>query len=103
MVRNSMISMLKLALVVCLCGAPLGATHGAARDDDDGLVPEGLVQEPTKPKREPPIEADDDELLDSISPASKKTAGEEADRLERAINGMWNAKKRVAGRETGRQ
>src|SRR5882724_9528392 len=103
MVRSSMISMLNLALVVCLCGAPFIAAHAAVRDDDGALVPEGLVQEPTKPKIEPPIEADDEELLDSISPASRKTAGEEADRLERAINGMWNAKTRVAGRETGRQ
>jgi hypothetical protein len=102
MLRKLIISTLNLALVVCLCGAPLDAARGATREDDGALVPEGPEQDPAKPKGEPSVEADDEELLDSISPANKKAAGEEADRLERAINGMWNVKKRVAGSDTGR-
>jgi hypothetical protein len=99
-----MISMLKLALAICLCAMPFNAGYGAGRDDDGALVPEGLVEQPLKPKREPPAEADDDEeLLDAVSPRDKNAGSEEVDRLERAINGMWNSKKRVAGSDTGRE
>jgi TolA-binding protein len=103
MVLKSIFSILNVALAVCLCAMSLNAAHGADRDDDGALVPEGPVEKPAKPKSEPPIEADDDDLLDAVSPRGKKAGDEEADRLERAINGMWNAKTRVAGRDTGRQ
>src|SRR5881392_3405897 len=101
--RKLMILMLNLALAACFCAMPDNAGYGAARDDDGALVPEGPVAEAAKPKREPPVEADDEDLLDAISPGSKKLGGEDVDHLERAIHGMWNAKKRVSGSDTGRQ
>ena len=85
------------------CGAMPDAGYGTARDDDGPLVPEGPAGDPKKPTDESPAEAADDELLDAVKPAAKRPADDEADRLERAINGMWNAKKRVAGADTGRQ
>jgi hypothetical protein len=102
MLPKPMPLVLSLALAVCLYAGPLYALEGASRDDD-AIVPEGPAEQPAKPKVESPVEEDDDELLDAISPESKKKAGEDVDRLERAINGMWNAKKRVAGSDTGRQ
>ncbi len=103
LVLKSIFSILNLTLAVCLCAMPLNAAQGADRDDDGALVPEGHEEKPAKPKSEPPIEADDEDLLHAVDPRGKKAGADEAERLERAINGMWNAKKRVVGRDTGRQ
>jgi hypothetical protein len=76
--------------------APLAAAPKT--DDDDVPVAEGTAEEPAKPADKfPPT--DDDELLRALE--AQKAAAEEGDRLERAIDGMRTAQKRIYGADTG--
>lgn len=102
MTQNLLVAAQKAMLVFCLCASYLVAGSGAARDDDEPLVPEGPADKPVKAEQPPPA-TDGDTTPDAPRPPGRKVSAEESDRLERAIEGMRNAKDRVAGSDTGQR
>jgi hypothetical protein len=86
-----------LLLAICCVYSPLTA---APKADDDAPVAEGPAADPAKPKDEAP-DPDDEKLLKAVEPAAKHSMTDDADRLDRAVHGMWNAKKRIAASDTG--
>ncbi|MGE5192399.1 MAG: hypothetical protein ACM3U2_07830, partial [Deltaproteobacteria bacterium] len=88
---------LAILLSVTLAASPLAAAPKPA-DDDDVPVAEGPVEEPAKPREKSPPADDDDELLKAVE--AQNGAAEEIDRLERAIEGMRSAQKRISSADT---
>ena len=77
--------------------SPLAAAPKSG-DEDDVPVAEGPVEESARPEEKSPPTVDDDELLKALE--ARKAAAEESDRLERAIEGMRTAQKRISGADT---
>ena len=84
-------------LAILFSLTPLAAAPNPA--DDDVPAAEGSAAEPAKPAEESPPDEDDDELLRALE--AQKAMAEEGDRLERAIDGMRTAQKRIYGADTG--
>lgn len=93
-----------LAVVVATACGPSAALAG---DDDEPLVPEGSVRKPAADKPEPQVRkvdqpanaAADEELVESLSAKAADKAV--ADRLERVIDGMRDAQRRLTGGASG--
>lgn len=81
----------------------ISSLFAAPKPDDDAPVPEGSVDELSKPQAKPaPNEpaADDEDRPSGVEAGATDDAAAEIDRLERVIAGMRNAQKRIAGTDT---
>ncbi len=88
---------LAISLGATMLVSPLAAAPKSAADDDVPVA-EGPAEEAPKPEEKPGPTDDEDELLKAVE--AQKMAAEQSDRLERAIEGMRTAQKRISGADS---